>query len=128
MPTIEFDFQTFLQDNLENGVKVYPSRLPQDVTLPAVMYRRISGQRIRSIDGATGLAKPRFELNAYAESYVEAKNLANEMRTLFDGFRGVIGAGTLVENIVFDNDQDTFDDDTGLERVIIDVGVWHQEN
>lgn len=128
MPIIEFDLHTFLQANLANGVLVYPTRLPQDVTLPAVMYRKISGQRIRSVDGPSKLARPRFELNAYSESYTAAKNLANELRGLLDGFRGVIGAGTIVQNIIFDNDQDSFDDDTGYERIIIDVIIWHQEN
>ena len=127
MPTVEFDLQSYLQDNLSGTIKCYPIRLPQDVTLPAMMYRRISGQRIRSIQGPTGLAHPLIELSVYSKSYLEAKELAAEVRVLLDGFRGVIGSGSLVENIIIENDQDTFDDDTGIYRIILDAIVWHQE-
>lgn len=128
MPTIEFDLQTYLQDNLSNNVKCYPMRLPQGITLPATMYRRISGQRIRSVEGPSGLSRPRIEINAYSQSYTEAKELAAEIRQLLDGFRGMMGAGSMVENIIIDNDQDALDDDTGFFRIIIDAIVWHQEN
>lgn len=123
---IEYDLQTFLQGNLAGSVKVYPLRLPQDAILPAVIYRRISGQRLRSIEGPAGMARPRIELNAYAVRYTEAKALATEIRRLLDGYRGRIGASQ-VENIIIDSDQDLLDDTTGHYRIIIDAIIWHHE-
>lgn len=108
------------------GTRVYPLELPQGVTLPAITYQRISGPRVRSQSGPSGLAHPRIQLNCWARDYAGAVQLADVVRRALDGYRGAMGS-TIVQASFLDNDLDGHEPDTGLWRRTLDVILWHEE-
>lgn len=108
------------------GSRIYPNVIPQTSTYPAIRYQRISGPRVHSLTGPSGLASPRFQIDAVAQSYLEAGAVADAVRVALDGFRGVV-AGVSVEGVIHLDERD-FDFDEGrLQVVSDDYRVWHQE-
>lgn len=74
------------------GPRVYTLKLPQTPQYPAVVYQRISGPRMHSHDGATGLAEGRWQFTAWARRYQDAKAVADALRQRMDGYSGAVGA------------------------------------
>ena len=104
--------------------RVYPLKLPQGVTLPAIMYFQVSNPFEHSHDGASKLQHPRFQMDCWASTYLEAKTLANELLELIDGYAGMMGAATV--HAAFAEDQrDNWDPDTGRHWVSVDVVIWN---
>lgn len=108
------------------GDRIYPQVLPQDPTLPAVTYRRISAIRVRSQDGPSGVARPRYQLDAWSRSYAEADAVAAAVRTRLDGYRGDIG-GETIQGAFADVDRDLYDEALRLHGRSADYLVWHEE-
>jgi len=81
--------------SLSVGTRVYPKVLPSQVTLPAVVYRRISTTKDRVLSGSNGYKKDRFQFTSWANSYEEARSLADEIISLLEDFSGTIGGITI---------------------------------
>lgn len=108
--------------------RVYPVQAPQNPTYPLVTYQRISAVRVRSVDGPSGLAQPRIQVDAYATTYAGAKALAAAIRGALDGYRGTAG-GVRVGGVSLLSDIDFFEEDVDpkLYRVSMDYLVTHDE-
>ena len=106
--------------------RFYPVKLPQKVTLPAMTCRRISGSRVHSLNGSSGLASPRFQFSAWAKKYTEAKDIAEKLRLAIQGFRGTV-LGVRIDAILFESDQDFYEDDLEIHQVASDYIIWHAE-
>lgn len=110
------------------GNRIYPLRAPDRVALPYLTYQRISGARWRSIDGPSGMAQPRIQVDVWADRYDVSKSVAGAVRNALDGWRGTV-AGVRVGGIALEGDQDLFEDevDPPLYRVSLDFIVTHNE-
>lgn len=64
------------------GDRIYPLVLPQDATLPAIVYRKRGTDPLTSLDGsALGVATSFFEFQSYANDYATCILLAEQLRT-----------------------------------------------
>lgn len=99
------------------GTRMYPLKLPQDPTYPAVTYTRISGPRLYDHGGETGMAEGRFQIDSWGASYSSAKSAAAAVREAIEGYRGTTG-GTEFASIFCVNDSDSYEPQEG------DEGVW----
>lgn len=107
------------------GDRVYPLALPGGVTLPAVTYQRISGPRERSHDGRR-LAHPRYQVTVWAETYLAARAVAEQVRLALDGFVGQLG-GTVQATALLEDDRELRDPQTTWVQVPIDFTIWYGE-
>lgn len=112
------------------ATRVFPEILPQDPTYPAIAYQRITTQRVRSMDGPSGLSRPRIQIDCYAAAYAQAKALADAVRLALDGKRFSY-AGLDVQAAFLEDERDQeasegrdIDDE---RRVSLDFFVWHTE-
>lgn len=73
------------------GTRVYPRKLPQNVTYPAIRYQRISTARsqFRDLSGRAGYARPRFQIDCWALSEAQCVALAQAVYQRLEGFGGV---------------------------------------
>lgn len=108
------------------GNRVYPMLLPQGSEYPAIVYQRISGMRVRSHSGPSSLAYPRIQFSCWAQTYSDAKRLAERLRVSLDGYRGTVGDMN-IQAIFVENDIDLYDAGVSLYRTIVDAKVWHEE-
>lgn len=106
--------------------RLYPLRLPQGATLPAVTYQRIFGAQAVSHDGASDLGRARLQLDCWADTYAVMASLADALRAALSGYRGPMGAnastGARVINIL-----DASEPEPALWRRIVEIMLWHQE-
>lgn len=71
--------------------RIYPQPLPQQVTLPAITYLRVSTVRGHTLTGPDLLPAVRFQLDCWAATLAETLALKEEVRTALDGFNAASG-------------------------------------
>lgn len=108
------------------STRVYPLLVPQDTTLPAIAYQRISGPRDHTHSGASGLALARMQVSCLGNSYGQAKQVSEAVRAALDGLRGSLGAVS-ADAVFLDNERDEWS--TAFEEAVVqqDYLIWYQE-
>jgi hypothetical protein len=113
------------------GSRIYPQRLPQAVTFPAIYYSQVSAVRVYSLSGETGRARRRITLNIVAATQSSADAIAQAVRGAISGWTGGWMADTFVGSILLDNEYDFFEEDAGtvgVYRIAQDYIVAHLED
>lgn len=87
------------------STKIYPAIVPQNGTLPCLTYQQISGNRDQEISGASGFVTARYQINCWAKTYSETRQLANEARLSLTGQSGWIN-GVYIHCIQLENESD----------------------
>ncbi len=106
--------------------RCYPGKIPQDPTYPLIVYYKVTGMRDHHLQGPSGLAHPRFQVEAWATTYDAAKTLANAIRVALDGYKGTQGTVD-IGSILMESERDTYEDAVLCHRVIMDWFIWHSE-
>lgn len=110
------------------AARVYPLVAPQAAARPFVTYQRISTSRVASLDGPSGLARVRYQLDVWADDDAGARALAREVRLALDGYSGDGAAGDrVIQSVVADDERDFFDEASRTFRVSADFIIWHAE-
>ena len=110
------------------GARIYPLKIPEGATLPALVYHKINGPSEHSKDGDMSLNHPRFQLTCWATKYADAKAVRTAVATALNGFvnGSTMGGAVVVDQIIVDNDADLFDPQTLEFGASIDAIIWHQ--
>lgn len=128
--SIASDIRTFLLADATLGglvgTRVYPVKLPQDPTVPAMTYQWISGERHHAASGAVGLASPRIQFDCWAKTYLEAESMLEALRKRLDGFSGTAGASK-IQGAFFETERDSYEDASRLYGRSADFFVWYGE-
>jgi len=112
------------------GTRVYPIKIPQGVKVASIVYFRVSGPGDYSMDGPSGLARHRLQLDSWAPTADAATALANLVKDRIDGYSGVMGSGGAAVNVqgVFQTDlREDYDDDVELHRCGRDFMFAYEE-
>ena len=98
--------------------RIYPEPLPQNPVLPAISYRRISGERDYTLSGPSGLAKVRFQFDCWATLFLTARNLAD---AVVAALHALPDSDTRITT-----DLDAFDPEAQVQRVVVDAEILYQ--
>jgi hypothetical protein len=116
------------------GRRIYPMLLQQGQKQPSIVYSTISGEGDHHMQGPSGLARPRIQIDAWAQTADAATSLANLIKSRIDGFQGEIAYGSSspqstvkVRGIFFAGDRDLYDDVAKMYRVSRDYFIWFAE-
>lgn len=126
--SIESEIFTTLKENaglsaLVNG-RVYPMRLPQRATLPAVSYQRVSTMVYQTRDNNVGLDRPRFQFDAWADDFDDVVAMRP---ALIRALLSLHAESNLrVDATILTNDQDVIEPESGRYRAIIEAYIWHE--
>ena len=115
---------TGIHDLIAN--RIYPIKLPQNPTLPAVTYRVISGMEHHNID----VAYPRFQFDCWGESYGNAKEVAYEIKEAFQRKKSVIGGTSgkaMIQGVILNEIDMSYDMDTSLYGIYVDVRIIYRK-
>lgn len=102
------------------STRIYPVAIPQAVAaFPTVVYTRIGGHRIFTLEGYTGLEDVDIQIDCCAVNYDGAKDLS----------KLVADAMTTAKEFIahLNNNSDGLDPETGVFRVTQEYSVQHTE-
>lgn len=108
------------------GTGIYPLMVPQGAALPAVTYRRVSGERVHAMVDDPGLAYPRIQVDAWGATYASAKAVADQVIDCLQRWSGTVET-VIVQDTYFSGDMDIYDPETERWQVSMDFIVWHLE-
>jgi hypothetical protein len=108
------------------GTRVYPGVAPTNAIRPYVVYTRITTPRVRSTKGLSHLASPRYQIDAWAASALEAKAVIDAVRDALDGYKGTL-VGVRVGGVITQDESADSEIEAGLYRHRGEFTVWHDE-
>jgi len=68
--------------------RIYPVLAPASASLPFVTWRRSGIQREQTLGGPMGMPRVSVEYSIYGTTYEEARQVADAMRLVLDGYGG----------------------------------------
>ncbi len=115
----------------DNGVKAVTTRcyynyIPQSPTYPLIVIQRVTGSRVHHLSGPSGAVRPRFQIEAWAETYSAAKGLANLIRAALDG-KEYTEDGVKF-SCLSQAEIDGYEEAVNAHRIIQDYSVRYTEN
>ena len=111
--------------------RVYPIKLPAGTTGASVVYSRVSGGGDYHLQGISGFANQRFQIDAWAPTADAATSLADMIRDRIDGYRGDMGSDSpptvTVHGVFFADQREDYDDAAKLHRMSRDYFIVFKE-
>lgn len=97
------------------GIKIFPLKLPQGLSLPAISYQCVGKAPVHALEGYTGLDYPSFQIDCWANSYTLARELAEMViKTMSES--------SLKASLV--SMEDSYEDEVDIYRSSIDMRLW----
>jgi len=75
------------------GARMYPGVAPKGAGFPNITFNRVSSEHHRHLQGAAGLVQVHIQVDMWGDSYLETIGLADAVRHVLDGYRGVVTVG-----------------------------------
>lgn len=101
------------------GTRIYPQWIPDQAKYPAVTFIRISGGQVNSLTGYSCLENPRIQMDVWAETYKQARDLSTIIHSAMSKATGYVALLT--------DDSDLFEFDIGVYRISMDFSCWNRE-
>ena len=86
------------------------------------------------MDGSTGLARPRYQIDAWSPNPDVAAALGNTIKEVLGGYRGTVAFGSnspqdtvVVRGVFMEASRDTYDSDNKLYGKSRDFIIWFAE-
>jgi hypothetical protein len=98
------------------GIRVYPLTAPAAVVKPYIVYQRISYNSENVLDGSSGLANTKMQIDVYDLTYGGVVALSAQVDALMSSWA--------VQN-VSNNATDLYESDVMLHRMTCDYSIWH---
>lgn len=113
------------------GTRIYPVIAPASATLPFVTWRRAGIQRSQTLGLPVGVPRLSLEYSIYAGTYEDAREVADQMRVVLDGYGGTVDNVT-VKQVSLEQESDDFVALAGAEmppafQITMVFDVWWQE-
>lgn len=89
------------------GPRIYPILAPASAALPLITWRRTSINREQTLARPMGVPKVTVDFAIYGESYEQARELADAVRSVLDGYGGTV-ENTEVNQASLENEADDF--------------------
>jgi hypothetical protein len=105
--------------------RCYPLTLPQNPEYPLCLYIHISGTRENQLRGDAGQAHKRYQIESWAKTYAEAKELSNAVANVLNQYSGTVGT-VVIGSILIENENETYEEVVKVNRVMQDYMIWHQ--
>lgn len=90
------------------STRVFPIRIPQGASMPAITYEQETGPREHTLDGPVGMVPASFAINCWSTTYAQARMLADYTRICLDGYAGTTGSQK-IHVAMLGNESDLFE-------------------
>lgn len=115
------------------STRIYANQLPQNATLPAVTYSRISALRPSAMGEDTDIVKARFQFDCWCDqlssgsspAYEVARNVREQVRAAMQRWGQT--SPVLVWDSFIISEVDLFEEDVEMHHLVIDVEINYNE-
>ena len=116
---------------LHVGRQVYAVLAPQSAEYPFVTYRRASIDREQTLGPPMGVPRVSVEYQVYGQTYEQARETADAIRSVLDGYGGA-ALGCTVSQVSLESESDDFVTLAGGDlppayQITMTFDVWWQE-
>lgn len=116
-----------------SGSKIFAGIVPEDVRPPFMTFQRISGFKVRDINGPSGLARSIFQIDMYSDDNSVCRQLADDVRKILDGFSGTVTIASdniIIGGVSMQAERDFTEDnvDPKLYRASVDYLFKYEED
>lgn len=98
------------------GGRMYPNMAPGAVEKPYLVYTRVASQPEITLNSKVPINNDRFQIDCFDNTYSGVQTLAKQVNQAMLDWA--------IQNVPL-LEQDRFDSDANLHRVILDFSVWH---
>ena len=108
--------------------RIYPAKLPEPVTFPAIAWNRISAERVATYDAFDdydAFVYTRVQFDAWAETYDEAMAVGEALLAALSGYGGVMSGELITAHAI--NEFDDHDSQTKKFRRSLDFRVGYED-
>lgn len=109
---------------LVGGERIHPITLPQGQKRPSIVFNRISEGADYHMQGDSGLAETRMQIDSWAQTEAQSVELANAVYDTLSGHTGIVPFGTnspqeeiRIHAIFMDTGREDFDASAELFRM-----------
>ncbi len=91
------------------GGRIFGAQFPNNTakpTLPAIVYHTFWSDTVRTLTGPDGLRTKKIQIDCYGDKYTDALGLGDTVRSLFEGYRGTLPNGVVVQEAEVNVDED----------------------
>lgn len=115
--------------------RLYPMRLPEEATLPAVRFQQIGDAlpllchddaHSGNFDDTGALAQTRWQIDCYAETLTEAQLIGDEFVRCWHGYRDTI-TNVRIDAGIKINRTDDYDPDLNLDYHRVELFIWARD-
>lgn len=128
---IHYRLTTFADLTSLIGGRVYPVALPQSPTYPCIAYRRVQSRRFEGLHDRGGYATATIQINVFASTYDEVKDIVEQVRLALDRYGSVVTGtqiqGVTVYDIVIGTEADSYEPTLNMFAHSLDFEVLHAE-
>jgi len=107
-----------------NGV--FPVTMPQGAPLPCIVYMKVAGHEIDSMDGRGELRVSRVQIAGYGTQYGDAAKTAEAAKDAIVGFKGLLDDGTQIDAVFLVLESDAFESVPKIYQEPFDVEIWYR--
>lgn len=107
--------------------RVYPDMIRQGGGVPAIVTSRTGGRRQQTYCGTHGLVLGSFQLDVYAKTRQEVRELSKRVIDALLDYKGLMGTTCIVKHCALSTDFDSVDPDPGLLRRTQLWDIWYVE-
>ena len=116
-----------------SGSQIYAGIVPEDKRPPFMTFQRISGFKVRDINGPSGLPRTIFQIDMYSDDNAICRQLADDVRKILDGFSGTVTIGPdsiIIGGVSMQAERDFTEDDVDpkLYRASVDYLFKFEED
>lgn len=113
------------------GSRIYPVMGPATASLPLVTWRRAGISRSHTLAAPMGVPQVSVEYQIYAATYENARDIADAIRLVLDGYGGTVD-NTTIRQTSLENEVDEFvqlqgSDMPAVYQITQTYDVWWQE-
>lgn len=89
------------------AARVFPLLAPKTAALPFITWRRAGISREHTLAGPMGMPTVSVEVQSFAATYEDVRELADRVRLVLDGYGGTVH-NVEVKNVSLENEADDF--------------------
>jgi hypothetical protein len=89
------------------GTRIYPLLAPKTAALPFITWRRSGISREHTLAGPMGMPNVSVEMQSFAATYEDVRQLADRVRVVLDGYGGTVN-NVEVKHVSLEQESDDF--------------------